>query len=128
MKSKYKIFDLTQSEDLPPKIAEHVKSNSLRRHDARILSLFDIKDVLTPTEIMVGLYRMYKLERSIQAIHTALCKLKKEGFVKTVRKGIYRKISEPEMFGGDKKLVFETPAPEIRGEDDILLFKKIESA
>lgn len=89
---KKDIFDLLKVNDLPPAMAERVKGSSLTRYDMRILSLFDIKKLLTSTEVMVGLYRQYGLARSIQSIHVALHKLKKDGFLKSVRRGVYAKV------------------------------------
>lgn len=88
---KDNIFDLAETDDLPKKMVARISVASLARGDLRILSLFDIKKALTATEVMVGLYRKFQLERSIQSIHTALHHLKKDGLLKKMRRGIYEK-------------------------------------
>lgn len=85
------IFDTKNIDDLPAS----VKKNIEKRTDTttfKIVSLFDIKKELSVEEVIVGLYRMYKIEKPKERLCSILHFLKKSGRIeKDEKKGWYKK-------------------------------------
>lgn len=82
------IFKIT--DELP----EHVK-NSLKINNSttsRILTLFEIKNVLTVDEIIVGIYRRHNILLTRTNISSLLQKLKNTNKIKYKERGVYEKV------------------------------------
>lgn len=58
------IFDLENTQDLPKEILKNIEQSRLKifsKESIAILALFELKKELTLAEVMVGLYRKFKL-------------------------------------------------------------------
>lgn len=79
------IFDLERISDLPDliqgKIIAKKNKASISKLAEKILLLFEIKKELSLDEIMVGLYRKFKVEVTRQSIYGQMRHLKHKDFI-----------------------------------------------
>lgn len=89
---KENLFDLSKTDDLPEKIKEKLRRIPVRKDAKKLLDLFKIKQTLSIDEIIVGLYRQYKMEKSRTWIHSTLYNLSRKEILKKVEgtKGVYK--------------------------------------
>jgi hypothetical protein len=87
MKVAEDVFNLFDLSDLPEKIVDRIVQVETRR----ILSLFEIKKRLSVDEVIVGLYRAHKIEKSRGLVSSHLYALSKRKLIKKVGKGLYEK-------------------------------------
>jgi len=87
------IFDLSAIDDLPKKCAEELRLINIGKETKAVLDLFDIKNRLSIDEIIVGLYRLHKLEKTRTWVSSTLYNLSRKELVKKVEgtKGEYQK-------------------------------------
>lgn len=91
MSEEKNIFDLENTDDLPIQIKKTV-SNKRYLITSSVIDLFNKKNKLSITEIVVGIYRINKIILTRQVVSTALshlCALKK---LKRIDCGVYEKI------------------------------------
>lgn len=88
--TKEELFDLKNVTDIPETL--QLKIHNLSATTDKILKLFAIKAELSIDEILVGLYRKYKIERSRNWISATLYNLKKRDYILKVngKKGVYK--------------------------------------
>jgi len=91
-------FDLKNIEDIPNNLKKELKLNRISSHSKKLLSLFEKKNILCIDEIIVGLYRLYKLEKTRTWVSYTLYNLnKKINIIKSPnKKGYYEKLKETE--------------------------------
>lgn len=89
-----KIFGLESTEDLPESCKSELRIMNVRDETMMLLNLFDLKSPLSFDEIIVGLYRLHKLEKTRVWVSATLYNLNKKGLVRKVegKKGIYEKV------------------------------------
>jgi hypothetical protein len=87
------IFNLDRVDDLPDSCKKELKLVNIRDEGMMLLGLFDIKNPLSFDEIIVGLYRLNKLEKTRTWVSATLYNLSKKGLVKKIKgkKGVYEK-------------------------------------
>jgi len=87
------LFDTKNIRDLPRDIVSQLGSPGRpARKTQALLELFNMKDHLSADEIMVGLYRLYKIRKTKKAIHTTIHYLIKKGSLKKISRGCYAKV------------------------------------
>ncbi len=100
MKQKQDIFDINNTNDLPkklrgklsiPKANTAAVKNKVQKGTADIISLFELKKELTIDEILVGLYRKYKVEKTKAGVMYTLRVLLKSKFIKKKGRGLFVK-------------------------------------
>ena len=87
------IFNLEKTDDIPENFAKELRIVSIREEAKLLLGLFDRKNKLTIDEILVGLYRLYKLEKTRVWVSSTLYNLSRKNLVRKVSgtKGEYEK-------------------------------------
>ena len=90
------IFNLDKIDDLPEAYKKQLKLLNVRDDTRSLLALFDLKDNLSIDEILVGMYRLYKVEKSRVWVSSTLHNLGKKGLIRKIdgTKGKYRKINK----------------------------------
>lgn len=88
------IFNLKEINDLPKNVSKEIKIN--KRHDVarKLLSLFDIKKELSINEILVGLYRVYKIVKTRIWVSSTLYNLKRSNIIKNITNKTFGRIEE----------------------------------
>lgn len=81
MKNK-DIFNLNDISDLSSTTRKYLNKHRLHSGCSNILNLFDIKETLSLDEIIVGLYRLYKMEKSRSWLASTLYSLSARGLIK----------------------------------------------
>jgi hypothetical protein len=100
MKRNKDIFNLEQTKDLPKDLASYAKvsvkkNGHLKAVDERtrpIIELFKVKKALNNVEIMIGLYRLFKIRRDKKSISMSLSFLAKTNRIKRLSRGLYARI------------------------------------
>lgn len=108
------IFDTVTTDDLPNDIKDFISHSTKRK----IFLLFKSKSILTVDEIIVALYRKYKLIKNKPTVRLAIHNLCKSGKIKTLEPGLYELIKD--VWGDlmnnrkivDYKLIYGTHARE----------------
>ncbi len=90
MTDKKDIFDLNDVSDIPERMVVIPKAD--RNKQQRLLSLFDLKSVLTISEAMVASYRLYGKEVLRCNMSSNLHNLVKKKILKQVAIGTFEKI------------------------------------
>lgn len=88
------IFDLSNLEGLPISCLNELKPSRLSEDTKQLLDLFKHKSRLSFDEIIVGLYRLHKVEKTRTWVNSTLYNLsKKENLIRKVKgsKGEYEK-------------------------------------
>jgi len=102
------LFNLKNKDGLSNKVIRQISAVPIKYYE--ILSLFDLKEQLTPEEVLVGLYRKYKIEANKESIYTTLAHLskhtkKREPILKGIRAPkkllSYQKIKQKETNNDD---------------------------
>lgn len=83
------IFKIT--EDLPDDVKNSLKK--LHSTTSRILALFEIKNILSVDEIIVGIYRRYNTLLTRTNVSSTLQKLKNRNKIKYKERGVYEKVN-----------------------------------
>lgn len=91
-KTPVNIFDLENTNDLPNSLNMNLKKNKFKGNAYLILSLFDIKPILTVDEIMVGLFRKDKIELERKIVSSTVNNIMAKGFLKRVAPCTYEKV------------------------------------
>lgn len=92
--SNENIFNLDKIDDIPDNCKKQLKLINIRDDAKKLLDLFDKKQVLTIDEIIVGMYRLYKIEKTRIWVSSTLYNLSRKKLVKKIdgTKGEYEKI------------------------------------
>ena len=90
MNKEIDIFDLDVLEDIPDELRKSIKLKGVGFSTEPILRLFDIKEVLSIDEIIVGLYRLHKVKKTRQWVSSNLYNLKRSGLIEKIQDGSYR--------------------------------------
>ena len=87
------VFSLDNTDDIPESCVKELRGLNIRDDTKSLLSLFDKKNRLSIDEIIVGLYRLYKLEKTRIWVSSTLYNLSRKNLVKKVEgsKGEYIK-------------------------------------
>lgn len=87
------IFNLEKIDDLPEKCVKELKLLNIRDDTKQLLALFERKKRLSIDEIIVGLYRLHKLEKTRTWVSATLYNLSRKDLVKKITgtKGEYEK-------------------------------------
>jgi len=85
MNKKNDIFDMNKQDDLSDAVKRTIKPKSMITE--KIMSLFEIKSDLSSSEVVVGLYRAFKLERSKSLVSSRLLQLVYAGKLKKKKLG-----------------------------------------
>jgi len=90
------IFNLDKTDDLPEAYKKQLKLLNVRDDTRSLLALFDLKDNLSIDEILVGMYRLHKVEKSRIWVSSTLHNLSKKGLIRKIdgTKGKYRKVNK----------------------------------
>lgn len=90
------IFNLENTSDLTNDCKKQLKLLNMRDDAKRLLELFDKKSPLSIDEIIVGLYRLYKLEKTRVWVSSTLYNLSRKNLIKKISgiKGEYEKTPE----------------------------------
>lgn len=83
------IFDIKNLDDVSGHCKSQVKQMNVRDDTKKLISLFDFKAKLTIDEIIVGLYRMYKLEKTRVWVSSTLYNLKRKDLISASSDGVY---------------------------------------
>ena len=78
------IFNLDKIDDIPDGCQKELKLFNIRSDTRQLLGLFERKNRLSIDEIIVGLYRLYKLERTRTWVSATLYNLSKKELVKKI--------------------------------------------
>lgn len=93
-----KDLDLSDVSDLPKDLIGQINSiinkpiNGIGARLNNVYQLFAIKQKLSVAEILVGLYRIHKINESKKWVFSALNNLKNKNLIRKVETGIYEKI------------------------------------
>ncbi len=87
------IFDLAKIDDIPKACADELRLINISKETKLLLNLFEIKNRLSIDQIIVGMYRLHKLEKTRPWVSSTLYNLSRKGLVKKVEgtKGEYEK-------------------------------------
>lgn len=85
------IFDLDNTTDFPEEVEIKRHYNDGRKHQ-KIYRLFELKDDLNKDEIMVGMYRKYKVILDRKKLSNHMGYLVRRGFLVHVGSAKWRKI------------------------------------
>jgi hypothetical protein len=90
------LLDLADISDLPDDIKNSLAKRAGDTISDKILSLFEIKNPLSIDEIIVGLYRGYKMKKPRHAIQTYMVHLRTNNEIKRLpgRIAIYDRIKK----------------------------------
>jgi predicted transcriptional regulator of viral defense system len=90
------IFDLKNTKDLSIKTLGQLKSARFSKSTSEMISLFEIKKILTIDEILVGIFRLYKIEQTRDWARTTADNLTRRGILKKVNRGQYEIVKKIE--------------------------------
>jgi hypothetical protein len=90
------IFDTVKTEDLPSELLEQLKNNALNSYDTKIMSFFIYKKELNIDEILIALFRKYKIIKTRAWLSNRLYFLSQKNKVKKIAKGKYVCVKEEE--------------------------------
>ncbi len=84
--------DIFNSDKLPEKIKATLKNqhNKFRGLKGQMLELFELKEVLSIDDLIVGMYNKYKHETDRRTISVNLSFLKQENYIERVGIGEYK--------------------------------------
>jgi hypothetical protein len=93
---KNEIFDLDDLNDLPEEVKKHVRPLGLRLCTMRLIDLFELQPQLSIDEIIVGLSRKYKINKSRSWVTSTIYNLKKRNVIRRVPNfnKLYEKVNE----------------------------------
>lgn len=86
------IFDINNISDLSGDCKKQLK-NKFADETLRLLDLFERKPVLSISEVIVALYRLYKIVKSRTWVSTTLYNLGQKKLIKRIGPGVYEKIN-----------------------------------
>ena len=84
------MFNTANLDDLPQELKNELKKKNLNSGDEKILSLFSEKNELSIDEILIALYRKYKIVQKRTWVSNRLFVLSKAGQVGKIKKGRYK--------------------------------------
>lgn len=87
---KDNIFDTKNTSDLPDEVRQECKK-FFRNDTEQLLSLFDIKDSLNIDEIIIGLFRKYKLQKTRTWVSSTVYNLSRKNLLESLGNGVYKK-------------------------------------
>ncbi len=89
------IFDMKNIYDIPEGLRNYLSKSKEKTYKDMLLSLFDIKKELTRQEMIVGLIRDYKLDKSQQWFSNLISQHMRRGNIKRIETNLYEKVSKP---------------------------------
>lgn len=87
------IFDTKNLSDLPDKLIKNLKINP---KDDEVMELFKLKNILNINEIIIGIYRKYKIYRSRDWVTNKVYTLNKTNKIKRIKYGTYMIVNNSE--------------------------------
>lgn len=83
------IFNLENTEDIPLDVLKNLRIIRCREDTGLLLSLFDKKKRLTIDEILVGLYRLNKMQKTRVWVSSTLYNLSRKNLIRKVKDSKY---------------------------------------
>ena len=77
-------FNLDNIVDLPEEVIAELRFFHLHPATRNIINLFKVKKHLSVNEVLVGLFRKYRLIRTQRWVHTAFYRMKNKKIIKNV--------------------------------------------
>lgn len=82
------IFDTKKTDDLPSDLLKSLRKKDLNEETKKLLTLFELKPYLSIDEIIIGMFRKYKIVKSRVWAMSATYRLSKRNILKrSNRKG-----------------------------------------
>lgn len=85
------IFNISDVSDIPDACRKSLKGKNIRDDSQKLLSLFEMKEELSIDEIIVGMYRLFNIEKTRTWISSTLYNMGRKKLVKKSSKGRYVK-------------------------------------
>lgn len=88
-----KIFDLQELKDIPPELKKMVNRVQINANTRKVLALFELKNILSIDEILIGLYRCHNIIQSRVWLSSVLYNLAKRKSIKRIKgkRGAYER-------------------------------------
>jgi len=93
MKERKDIFDLSDITDISKKVELNLVGLRIHKKTKKLLDLFNIKTSLSIDEILVALYRLYRIEETREWVSSTLYNLSRKNLVKKhkIIRGFYER-------------------------------------
>jgi len=93
MKERKDIFDLSDITDISKKVELNLVGLRINKKTKKLLDLFNIKTSLSIDEILVALYRLYRIEETREWVSSTLYNLSRKNLVKKhkIIRGFYER-------------------------------------
>jgi hypothetical protein len=82
---KQDLFDLDNIKDAPEDVKSELKFPKAVSTPTQILELFAIKDTLSVNEIIIGLYRKFKIKKARSTVALTVTRLRSQGIIKKAK-------------------------------------------
>jgi len=92
MSLKLELFNLDNTNDLPEYLTRELLILNVREDTRKLLLLFNLKKSLSLDEILVGLYRVHKIQKTRYWVNTTLYNLSKKNLIKRIGRGVYKSV------------------------------------
>lgn len=79
------LFDLDNIKDAPEDVKSELKFPKVISTPTQVLELFAIKDTLNVNEIIIGLYRKFKIKKARSTIAIIVTRLRSQGIIKKTK-------------------------------------------
>ena len=79
------IFDLKSMQDAPQDVKSELRPSKESSLTSTILALYNIKSPLTVNELIIGLYRKFKIKTKRSTLVVAISRLSSQGIIKKTK-------------------------------------------